>query len=732
MGAKSLALMGIVPEELTEENYENWKACLRNYLIGQGLWDVVSGVDPKPGEKGETEAFETWRKKNAMALHAIQMSCGSHALVNIRETDSAKFAWDHLVELRHHRTQHSPPLVQHPKYDQETLEWQKYKPLFEAVDNGDWRTTKAFLDYDHNAVRALISPTKETALHVAILAGHVHIVKELVKLMTPKDLELISGLGETALTTAAISGITEMAETIVNKHAGAVSVGNEHGQIPVIVASFYDQKKMVRYLYGRTPIQELSPEKGTNGATLLNFLVSANIYDIALHLLKHHRQLGFIGDYYGKLTMRILAQKPSAFPSGSKLVFWERWIYSLIHIKPFDEQYQEHEQPHRAPADEDNPESSRQGQHLISRVPSWWHGLILRLLINFVPDFKHIYETKWVHVRSSQLLDCIFEEIPNLTMESRQMSGMDHALYDAIKHGIVEFVVKLMKQDHESIWRKGIKGRTMFSHAIVLRQEKIFSLIYGLGIKKNIVARRHDIFHNNILHLAGKLSPPSQLDRVSGAALQMQRELQWFKEVESMVQAKYKEEFNEYHKTPSTVFTEEHATLVKEGESWMKSTAASCMVVATLIAALMFTTAFTLPGGTKSDTGIPVFIGHGAFMVFIVADSLSLFSSSTSVLMFLGILTSRYAEEDFLKSLPNKLIIGLSSLFFSLLSMMVAFGSAIYVVLSHRIAWVSIPLIVLACIPITFFALLQFPLLVEIVMCTYGRSIFDKPTKLPF
>ena len=118
MVAKSLALMGIVPEELTEDNYENWKACLQNYLIGQGLWDVVSGVDPKPekhtGEKWETEAFETWRKKNAMALHAIQMSCGSHALVKIRETDSAKFAWGQLVELRHQETQ-AP--VQHPKDD---------------------------------------------------------------------------------------------------------------------------------------------------------------------------------------------------------------------------------------------------------------------------------------------------------------------------------------------------------------------------------------------------------------------------------------------------------------------------------------------------------------------------------------------------------------------------------------------------------------------------------------
>ena len=146
-----------------------------------------------------------------------------------------------------------------------------------------------------------------------------------------------------------------------------------------------------------------------------------------------------------------------------------------------------------------------------------------------VPDLKHIYEAKWTHVGSSQLLDCIFEEIPYLTSSQLEMFGINQAIYDAIKHGIIEFIVALIKHDPESIWRKGVKGRTMFSHAVVLRQEKIFSLVYGLGIKKNVIARRHDIFHNNILHLAGKLSPTSQLDRVSGAALQMQRELQWFK-----------------------------------------------------------------------------------------------------------------------------------------------------------------------------------------------------------
>lgn len=49
-----------------------------------------------------------------------------------------------------------------------------------------------------------------------------------------------------------------------------------------------------------------------------------------------------------------------------------------------------------------------------------------------------------------------------------------------------------------------------------------------------------DNFSNNILRLAGNLAPKDQLNRVSGAALQMQRELQWFKEVEKLVPNVYK------------------------------------------------------------------------------------------------------------------------------------------------------------------------------------------------
>ncbi|ESR40740.1 hypothetical protein CICLE_v10026492mg [Citrus x clementina] len=202
----------------------------------------------------------------------------------------------------------------------------------------------------------------------------------------------------------------------------------------------------------------------------------------------------------------------------------------------------------------------------------------------------------------------------------------------------------------------------------------------------------------------------------------MQREMQWFKAVENLVRPSFQEMHNASNKTPREVFTETHKELVKEGEKWMKDTAQSCTVVVSLIITVVFAAAFTVPGGNNNE-GIPNFLHDVPFIVFITSDALALFSSATSLLMFLGILTSRYAEEDFLVSLPRKLIIGLLSMFFSIAAMMVAFGATIYIALSQPWKWVIIPISLLAFIPVTLFALLQFPLLVEIFLSTYRPSL---------
>ncbi|KAF7149416.1 hypothetical protein RHSIM_Rhsim03G0048200 [Rhododendron simsii] len=178
--------------------------------------------------------------------------------------------------------------------------------------------------------------------------------------------------------------------------------------------------------------------------------------------------------------------------------------------------------------------------------------------------------------------------------------------------------------------------------------------------------------------------------------------------------------------TPAEVFSDTHQDLVKDGERWMKDTATSCTIVTVLIATMVFAATVTVPGGNDSVKGHPLLSKQKAFAIFGISDALALFSSITSVLMFLLILTSRYAEEDFLYTLPKRLIIGLITLFVSILSMMAAFGAILYLVFGDNKTWILIPIVALASIPITLFGAWQFPLLVEMFQSTYGQSIFRK------
>lgn len=160
----------------------------------------------------------------------------------------------------------------------------------------------------------------------------------------------------------------------------------------------------------------------------------------------------------------------------------------------------------------------------------------------------------------------------------------------------------------------------------------------------------------------------------------------------------------------------------------MKNTASSCMLVATLIATVMFAAAFSVPGSNNEKTGRPIFLLKRSFLVFAVSDALALFSSSTSILIFLSILTSRYAEEDFLESLPNRLIIGLATLFISVATMMISFCATLFIVLSPEFLWLAIPMAFIACIPVTLFPLLKFPLFIDMISYRYRSSIIFRPS----
>ncbi|PON65213.1 PGG domain containing protein [Parasponia andersonii] len=186
--------------------------------------------------------------------------------------------------------------------------------------------------------------------------------------------------------------------------------------------------------------------------------------------------------------------------------------------------------------------------------------------------------------------------------------------------------------------------------------------------------------------------------------------------------------YNNKGETPDEIFSKSHKDLVKVGGKWLTSTAESCSVVAALIATVAFATSTALPGGTNGESGKPTLENQFAFKMFAMTSLIALCFSVTSMAMFLSILTSRYQEKDFGKSLPLKLLLGLSSLFVSIASILVSFCSGHFFVLRDTLKYAAFPVYALTCLPITFFAAAQFPLYFDLIQATF-RSPFGKSSR---
>ena len=153
-----------------------------------------------------------------------------------------------------------------------------YKDLHKALQIGDWNAANEFLNRHQNTISAKITVTGKTALCVAVEAGHVDIVEELVKQMTEENLKIKDGDGDTALALAAYLGNYRMAKCILGKNENLISIGDDDGTIPVVLALYNGHLKLARYLYLLTPPEILLPENGTMGATV----VCEAIYNKAL------------------------------------------------------------------------------------------------------------------------------------------------------------------------------------------------------------------------------------------------------------------------------------------------------------------------------------------------------------------------------------------------------------------------------------------------------------------
>ena len=139
-----------------------------------------------------------------------------------------------------------------------------------------------------------------------------------------------------------------------------------------------------------------------------------------------------------------------------------------------------------------------------------------------------MYKIQQQHHQSKAVVTLICKEISNLDENFFEKVGVYKSIFKAIKYGIEEVFEEVLKCHPYIFLCKDSKKRSILSYAVMERQENIFNLLI-MNKRNHILALFKDRDKNNLLHQAAILPSSEQLNKeVTGAALQMQRELQWF------------------------------------------------------------------------------------------------------------------------------------------------------------------------------------------------------------
>ncbi|XP_050262517.1 uncharacterized protein LOC126706966 isoform X5 [Quercus robur] len=587
--------------------------------------------------------------------------------------------------------------------------------LYRAALKGNWREAEDIIrGYPDGIILDSITEMDDTVLHIASATKHATFVKEVVGLLTKKEeLEQKNKCGDTAFCIAAESGIVTIAEEMWKKNEDLVLIRNKKERTPLQAAALFGHRDMVAYLLPKTSFQNLTTKEKMD---ILVATITHDMYDITFEILVKESALATANNR--ALALRELARKPSAIGSRSQPSLWKSCLNYCITFKILEKEATLATAKKRALV-------LRELARKASGIGSESHPSVWKRCLN--SWLKRIFNKALMETLAHQLVIELSEEVQ--LFKDKKLDVLS-VLTTAAKVGNAEFLIILIRTYPDIMWITDSRNRSLFHIAVINRQESVFNLIHEVVTFKEIILTKYDKPENeNILHLAGYLAPPSRLNIVSGAALQMQRELLWFKEVEMIVLPSLLKTQNSKNLTPWDLFTMEHENLRRDGEKWMKNTAKNCMLVATLITTVVYAAAFTVPGGSNQVTGIAIFHKAKWFRVFFISDAIALVSSSSSILMFLSILTSRFAEMDFLVSLPLKLVLGLTTLLISIVGMLVAFSATCFLVFKSEMAWLPTFIITLAVVAIILFVLLHLPLCVDIIRSTFfSRSLF-RPRK---
>ncbi|XP_071689272.1 uncharacterized protein [Rutidosis leptorrhynchoides] len=764
-----------------KSTYNVWYYQMLILLRSHNMLDFVNGkiVSPKRDEKATEEHMDAWIRSDSLVQGWILGSLSDQVAINVvnqltsRHANAeftAKDAWDELQRI------YGPELPKQPAVNEMTTrkesksksveemppeqiaELEAYllstrTHLYYSITRGDLRLV-ASSDYRGFPVTAKLTTNGDTALHVAVgtCTNNQDIFQYLLENLPygTNLLDVRNSDGSTLLHVAAIVGNTGAAKILFQKSPDMLLSQDNKGHTPLAISLSnmriqtsncmldYIEKTHKQEWRNKRPainranirrqmsvgllyyIVEESDEQesrkydtlftGPTGDELLVLAISTKDFGLAHRLFFNYKTI------HSEAPLMAIAHN---FPH---LSFWGRLAYvDEIHDYEgiLDDFYR-------------YDDCARAMRLVFPTQDFGCNKVSIKIIIMAIvrPFFGKGF---WNYHYALSLVSDICGLIQKKIDISNHPRFYSNPVLEATRQNAHKAVIGIVDLFPEAVWSVNEDGHNFIQFAVINRSEKVYSLLYQMSEHRNIYKTMEDSSRNNLLHLAARLAPTNKLKIISGAALQMQRELQWFKEVEGFVCPLNTTQKNSAGETPEMVFSREHTELLIKGEEWMKKTAESYTITAALITTIVFAAAITVPGGNDQNKGTPLFTNKPAFTIFAISDAVSLFTAVTSLLMFLSILTTRFSEKDFLFKLPKRLIIGLASLFISTTAMIIAFGATLLLVFGQGNLWVLIPIGALTCLPIISFVTLQFPLIIDLISATYVRSIFDKTkSNLPF
>uniref|UniRef100_A0A7N2N6R5 PGG domain-containing protein n=1 Tax=Quercus lobata TaxID=97700 RepID=A0A7N2N6R5_QUELO len=283
----------------------------------------------------------------------------------------------------------------------------------------------------------------------------------------------------------------------------------------------------------------------------------------------------------------------------------------------------------------------------------------------------------------------------------------------AAKNGIKEMVVKILKDIPMAI---NDESNNIVLLAAKNRQTHVLRVLFKQDLVKRKLIYQVDANSNNALHLAAELGEQEPWV-IPGAALQMQWEIKWYEFVKNNMPEHFRYQLNKDKMTPDEIFNRTHVDLVKQGSEWLNKTSESCSVVAALIVTVAFAASTTIPGNIDEKIGKPNLEDRSGLSIFAYSSLIALFFSTTALFSFLSILTERYKLKDFHFKLPTRLLFGLSTLFISIVSMLVSFSAGHSFMLENKLKDKTFNIYAgLTCLPIICFFLHQLPLYLDYAM----------------